>query len=359
MCVQNIGNITAGTIRIGDSTSGNITVSAAISIASAKSNNLALRTAGNITATGGATISATNLGLSAGGTISLPGTNGVSGNLALVAVGASAGSGASFGASGTYSVDSVDSIDPVYGLGKNISISSAPAIGSTEVRYLNQTWSAPPVVTVKDAYGYVISANNSRKSTYTTTVTGSGTPTIAGTTPVLTGGTQTFSSLKFTTASGTTALTFTTANLVSGGTNSVTTGTYDVQGGEPQSIAIATTATTAQAGKIGFGLTATLKDAGSNTVAGPHATDAITVSVSDGDSDATNNATIVSGGSPATSAGVADFSNLILGGKVGVNYTLTFTVTYLDSSSVSQTKTATLRAISRAKRQIAGEHFSL
>ena len=336
-----LGNITAGTIRIGDSTSGNITVSAAISIASAKSNNLALRTAGNITATGGATISATNLGLSAGGTISLPGTNGVSGNLALVAVGASAGSGASFGASGTYSVDSVDSIDPVYGLGKNISISSAPAIGSTEVRYLNQTWSAPPVVTVKDAYGYVISANNSRKSTYTTTVTGSGAPTIAGATPVIAGGTQTFSSLKFTTATGSTALTFTTANLVSGGTSSVTTGTYDVQAGEPASIAIATTATTAQAGKIGFGLTATLKDAGSNTVAGPHATDAITVSVSDGDSDATNNATIVSGGSPSTTAGVADFSNLILGGKVGVNYTLTFTVTYLDSSSVSQTKTAT------------------
>ncbi|MFM6939574.1 MAG: beta strand repeat-containing protein, partial [Rhodoluna sp.] len=336
-----LSTITAGTIRIGDSNSGNITISANITIASAKSNNLALRTSGNVTATNSAIITATNLGISAGGTISLGGLNGVSGNLAIVAGGASAGSGASFGSSGNYSVATVDGITPVFGVGKNISVTSAPAVGSTEVRYLNQTWSAPPVLSVKDEYGYVLSTKNLNASTYTTDVTDSGSPSLAGTTPVISGGTQTFSSLKFTTATGSTTLTFTTAGLAAGGTSSVTTGTYDVQAGEPATIAIATTSTSAPAGKTGFGLTATLKDAGGNTVAGPHATDAITVTVADGDVDATNNATIVSGSSPATVAGVADFSNLILGGKVGVTYTLTFSVTFTDSTSASQTVTAT------------------
>ena len=336
-----LGTITAGTIRVGDSTSGTITVSASITIATAKSATLALRTAGNVTATNSAIITATNLGIAAGGTISLGGNNGVTGNLAIVAGGAAAGSGVSYGSAGNYTAAAVDSITPGYGVGKNISISSAPAVGATEVRYLNQTWSAPPVVTVKDEYGYVISANNLNKTSYTTTVTGSGTPTIAGATPVVSGGTQTFSALNFTTAAGTTALTFTTAGLAAGGTSAVTTGTYDVQGGEPQSIAIAYTSTSAPARKTGFGLTATLKDAGGNTVSGPHATDSITVAVTDGDADASNNAAFTAGNSPATVAGVADFSALALSGKVSTNYTLTFTVTYLDSASVSRTKTAT------------------
>jgi hypothetical protein len=196
-------------------------------------------------------------------------------------------------------------------------------------------------VTVKDAYGYVIATNNTNRTTYTTTITGSGSPTIAGTTPVIAGGTQTFSSLNFTTATGTTELTFTTAGLAAGGTSTVGTGTYDIQGGEPQTIAISYTSTSAPAGKTGFGLVATLKDAGGNTVSGPHATDAITVSVADGDADATNNAAVIAGGTPSTVAGAADFSGLRLSGKVSTTYTLTFTVTYLDSASVSRTRTAT------------------
>jgi hypothetical protein len=193
---------------------------------------------------------------------------------------------------------------------------------------------------VKDEYGYVIANNNTNRTLYTTTVTGSGAPTIAGSTPIIAGGTQTFSSLNFTTNAGSTDLTFTTANLASGGTSAVTTGTYDVQGGEPQSITVAYTSPSAPARKTGFGLTATLKDAGGNTVSGPHATDSITVSVSDGDADLTNNASFISGNTPSTVAGVADFSSLRLSGKVATNYTLTFSVTYLDSASISQTKTA-------------------
>jgi hypothetical protein len=194
---------------------------------------------------------------------------------------------------------------------------------------------------VKDAYGYVIASNNANRSTYTTTVTGSGTPTIAGATPTVVGGDQTFSALNFTTATGTTELTFTTAGLAAGGTSAVTTGTYDVQGGEPQTIDISYTSTSAPAGKTGFGLVATLKDAGGNTVSGPHATDAVTISVADADADATNNAAVIAGGTPTTVAGVADFSSLRLSGKVSTTYTLTFSVTFLDSASVSRTRTAT------------------
>jgi hypothetical protein len=332
-----LGTITSGVLRIGDSTSGSITVSADISIAN--SAELAIRTAGNVSGAG--SLTATNIGISAAGTISLGGNNGVSGNLAIVAGGAASGSGISFGGVTTITPSAVDGITPVYGLGKNISLSSAPAIGTTEVRYLNQTWSAPPVVTVKDAYGYVITPGNTSNANYVTTIRGSGSPTIAGTSPVISGGNQTFSSLNFTTSTGLTALTFSTAGLASGGISSITTGTYDVKDGEPRTIAIAYTSTFAQSRKSGFGITATLKDALGDTVAGTHATDSITVSVSDGDSDVTNDATIVSGGTPNTVAGVANFSSLILAGKVATNYTLTFSVTYVDSTSTSRTKTAT------------------
>jgi hypothetical protein len=332
-----LGTITSGVLRIGDSTSGSITVSADISIAN--SAELAIRTAGNVSGAG--SLTATNIGISAAGTISLGGNNGVSGNLAIVAGGAASGSGISFGGVTTLTPSAVDGITPVYGLGKNISLSSAPAIGTTEVRYLNQTWSAPPVVTVKDAYGYVITPGNTSNANYVTTIRGSGSPTIAGTSPVISGGNQTFSSLNFTTSTGLTALTFSTAGLSSGGISSITTGTYDVKDGEPRTIAISYTSTFAQSRKSGFGITATLKDALGDTVAGTHATDSITVSVSDGDSDATNDATIVSGGTPYTVAGVANFSSLILAGKVATNYTLTFSVTYVDSTSTSRTKTAT------------------
>jgi hypothetical protein len=337
-----LGYVTAKVLRIGSAAStNNINLSANVSVASSSVPNLALRGAGSVTNSGSFNISALNLAISVGGAISLGGANSVSGNLALVAGGASGGSGVAFGGTTTYAAASVDTIDAVYGVGKNISISSAPAIGSTEVRYLNQTWSAPPVITVTDAYGYTISTYNSKASTYSTTIAGSGSPTITGATPTVSGGTQTFSSLKFTTTPGTTALTFTTAGLASGGTSSVTTGTYNVQAGDPATIAIATTSTSAQAGKAGFGITATLKDAGGNTISGPHATDSVTVSVSDGDSDPTNNAAIIAGGSPSTVAGVADFTGLKLSGKVSVNYTITFSVTYTDSNSVLQTKTAT------------------
>jgi hypothetical protein len=333
--------VTANVLRIGSaSAANNINVSANISIAAASAPSLAIRGAGNVTNSNSATIAAQHLAISVNGTISLPGSNGITGNLALVAAGAAAGSGISFGTSGSYTADAVDSITPIYGAGKNISISSAPAVGATEVRYLNQTWSAPPVVTVKDAYGYVIEANNNKKTSYTTALTGSGTPTLAGATPVVSGGTQTFSALNFTSI-GTTALTFSTANLVAGGTSSVTTGTYDVQGGEPASLAITYDATEAPAGKIGFGIKLTLKDSGGYTVSGPHATDAITVDVSDGDADSTNNAAVIAGGTQSTVAGQANFSTLRLSGKVGVTYTLTFTVTYVDSTSVTRTRSAT------------------
>ena len=336
-----LGYLTANVLRVGSvASANNVNVSAAITVAANKAPSVAIRANGNVTSSNSATISAQHLAISVNGTINLPGSNGITGNLALVAASASAGSGISFGSSGNYTADAVDSITPIYGLGKNVTIDSAPAVGATEVRYLNQTWSAPPVVTVKDAYGYVISANNNKKTAYTTTVTGSGTPTIAGATPVVSGGTQTFSALNFTSI-GTTTLTFSTANLVAGGTSSVTTGTYDVQGGEPASLAITYDATEAPAGKTGFGLKVTLKDAGGNTVSGPHATDAITVDVADGDNDATNNAAVIAGGTPATVAGLANFSTLRLSGKVGVTYTLTFTVTYVDSTSVTRTRSAT------------------
>jgi hypothetical protein len=337
-----LGYVTAKTLRVGSASFGkDINVSTNITIASAQVNALALRGSGNVTNTNSAILTAPNLAIVVGGTISLSGANSIGGNLAIVAGGASGGSGVSFGNAGNFTPGSVDATDPVYGLGKNISISSAPAIGSTEVRYLNQTWSAPPVITIRDAYGYSIASNNNSSTSYTTTVTSSGSPAVTGTSPSIAGGTQTFSNLKFMTSAGTTTLTFSTAGLASGGTSSVTTGTYDVKAGDPASIAIATTTTTTQAGKTGFGITATLKDAGGGTVSGPHSADTIDVSVADGDSDPTNNATIISGNHPATVSGVANFANLILGGKTGVTYTLTFTVTYTDSNSVSQTKSAT------------------
>lgn len=341
-----LGKITAGTLRL--TTEGDVNVTSSLNFTN-KVTNFAIRSGGNVTGSAGVVITVANLGIDATGNISFPGNQ-------VATVIALSGAAITYNQSADYSVASVDGIYPEYGFGVKFAIADVPTIAAQDA-FMNVAFNPPPVVTILDKFNNVLASNNLSAADFTVTptlnsVSSTGTPVLAGGTPTRSGGTFTFDAVNVSGATGTHTLTFavttgtapSTTNLPLNNSDvftdqqvtTYTTGTYNVQAGEPASISIAYTSTSSQAGKTGFGLTATLKDTSGNTIAtGPHATATISVSI------AGTNGTIVSGDSPTTAAGVADFSDLILGGSVETDYTLTFSVTYTDTQSESQTVTET------------------
>ena len=341
-----IGKISAGTLRI--ETIGDVDVTASLNLTD-KVDTLAIRAGGDVTGSSGVVITVANLGIDAGGTIDFPGNQAAS----VIALNAA---GVTYNQSADYTVASVDGIDPEYGYGVKFAIANVPTDETLDA-FMAVAFNPPPTVKILDKFDNVLETNNLSAADFAVTptltaVSSSGTPSLAGTNPTRSAGTFTFSSLNVANATGEVTLTFAAdrngaalaenSSFDDGSSFTVqaaptfTTASYNIQAGDPTSIDIAITSTSAPAGKSGFGITATLKDTGNNTIAsGPHANAAITVSIAGEDG------TIVSGDSPATVAGVADFSNLVVGGKVATNYTLTFSVTYTDTNSASQTVTET------------------
>lgn len=341
-----IGRISATTLRVG--TTGNIDVTASLNL-TGKVTNLALRAGGDVTGSAGVVITVANLGIDAGGTINFPGNQAAS----VVALNASA---VTYNQSADYTVATVDGIDPEYGYGVKFAISNVPTTTTLDA-FMAVTFNPPPTVKILDKFDNVLESNNLSAADYAVTptlnvISSTGTPTLAGTTATRSGGTFTFGSMNVADATGEVSLTFSAtrsgtpltenSSFDNGSTFTVqasptfTTASYNIQAGEPATIAIAISSNQAPAGKTGFGITATLKDVAGNTiVAGPHANATVALSISGA------GGSLVSGDTPATVAGVADFSALVVGGKVATNYTLTFSVAFTDTQAQSQTVTAT------------------
>ncbi|MCX8530726.1 MAG: hypothetical protein ORN27_11780, partial [Rhodoluna sp.] len=160
-------------VRVGTIYSGNVTVTANISMTG---KTLAVRTGGNFTANTGISITAANLAISAAGTISMPGSNNVPGNLALAATGATA----SYTTSVNYTPATVDSVDPIFGIVKDLSISGVPSGVAAQTEYIGVNITGPPTATLKDKYSNTLDAYNQSQSNYTVTASVSGGPTLSG-----------------------------------------------------------------------------------------------------------------------------------------------------------------------------------
>ena len=340
--------ISAKTLRLGNSdTTGNVVFNSSLNL-TGKVQNLAIRSAGNVSGAAGVVITVANLGIDAGGTINFPG-NQVASTIALQ------GSTITYNQIANYAVAAVDGIDPEFGYGVRFAIASVPVSGTLD-GFMAVAFNPPPTVTIRDKFGNTLATNNTSAADYsvstafTLATTTSGTPVASGTAPTRSGGTFTFSDLKVVDGTGTGTFTFSAtrgntalsensqfvdgASFVTQSAATFTTATYNIQAGEPASIALSFTATSAPTGKTGLAPTATLKDVGGNTiVSGPHANATITIAIAGSDG------TIVSGATATTVNGVASFPNLILGGKVNTNYTLTFSVTFQNTQSQPVTVT--------------------
>jgi uncharacterized repeat protein (TIGR02543 family) len=229
-----LDRISATTLRIGalsGTNTGNIEVTAAIS--PALTPTLALRTggSGSVTSSGNRSITETNLGVQAGGTISLAASNVISGNLALN----SPASTLTFNqSSGSFTPATVDGISAEYGVPSTLTLSRVPTT-QTETRTLGETFSNVPEVTLRDEFSNLLTAANSQSSRYSITVTrASGTGTVSGTlVRSTTAGVASFDNLRIITNPGSHTLTF-TATAVSApaqiiGSLSATTGTYNIR----------------------------------------------------------------------------------------------------------------------------------
>jgi hypothetical protein len=340
---QVFNRITADTMRL--NTDGNVNVTSSYDFRG-RVNNLAIRAGGNVTGSAGVVITVANLGIDAGGTVNFPGNQAAS----VVAL---QGSAVTYNQVANYTVASVDGIDPEFGYGVRFAISNVPVSGTVDA-FMAVAFNPPPTVTIRDKFGNTLAGSNLSAANYAVTSTfnllstATGTPTASGLTPTRSGGTFTFDSLKVSDGTGTANFTFAAtrsgtsltevsqyqdgASFTAQATTDFTTATYNIQAGEPASIDLSFTALTAAAGKTGLAPTATLKDVGGNTIAsGNHANATISITIAGADG------TIVSGASASTVAGVSSFPNLVIGGKVNTDYTLTFSVTFTDGQSQSVT----------------------
>ena len=340
-----LGVITAATLRL--ETGGNLNVTSNLTFTN-KVSTLAIRAGGNVTAASDLAVVVANLGIDAGGNINWPGTGH---SAAVIALSAGASGSVSFGQSANYSVAAVDGIDPEFGQGVKFIMEGVDRTNTVD-RFMAVTFNPPPVVKIQDKFGNVLATNNDSAADYTVTaamtVTGSsnGTPTLDGNTTTSSGGTHTYTNLRVIDGTGAVSISFTVTrdsdsfSLVDSESSDTPQATavvinYLVKAGFPSSIVVSMGSSTF-AGKTGLSPTATLKDSSGGTLtSGEYANATVTVAVSTD----TQRIQIESGGSAQASSGVASFPNLVVGGLIGSNYVLTFSVQYLDSNNVTQTVT--------------------
>ena len=340
-----LGVITAATLRL--ETGGNLNVTSNLTFTN-KVSTLAIRAGGNVTAASDLAVVVANLGIDAGGNINWPGTGH---SAAVIALSAGASGSVSFGQSANYSVAAVDGIDPEFGQGVKFIMEGVDRTNTVD-RFMAVTFNPPPVVKIQDKFGNVLATNNDSAADYTVTaamtVTGSsnGTPTLDGNTTTSSGGTHTYTNLRVIDGTGAVSISFTVTrdsdsfSLVDAESSDTPQATavvinYLVKAGFPSSIVVSMGSSTF-AGKTGLSPTATLKDSSGGTLtSGEYANATVTVAVSTD----TQRIQIESGGSAQASSGVASFPNLVVGGLIGSNYVLTFSVQYLDSNNVTQTVT--------------------
>jgi hypothetical protein len=339
--VTELGNITAGTVRLGalgGSNSGNIVVSANIN--PSKFNKLALRTSGSVTQSSSYGITIANLGISAGGDITLAGANNTT-TLALTTSKVASPVVTYAEATGqTYGVAQVDSISANFGIATQYSVANAPTIG-----YLNQNFNPAPVVTVKDLYGNVISAQNTVQNTVVASTSTVGF-TLGGTKSITQSvGTFTFDALKVTAGTGSIVVNFAISAI--SGQASVNTASITIQAGDPDHLMVKVAASGGVAG-LAFTTQPQIEiQTAANTVVttAPGTTLVVTATMTSADGSLIGTATATA------SAGVATFTDLGIGGKSTGSYTISYSATFnttnltIDQTGISITAGAATKLI--------------
>jgi hypothetical protein len=326
-------------LRIGAANAGPITIETPITRTTAGSNTLKLVSAGVVSNESGAgptvsPVNVTNLAVQAGGSIKLSSDSTATDNkLALSSLSVTPGAVQYSQLDGEFTPESVDGVDAVYGIAAGVRASDVPTTTPVSV-YQNSTLNPTPKVSVVDAYGQVLYANNTLSSSYEVSIAAE---TLGGTlTKPLASGAAEFTDLQFAGTGEAIRATFTLAATNSApisGEPSTITGAYKVLQSTPSGLAVNWPASVTKNGTVfpSNGPSVSLKDAGNNTITvAPYATATITATISGPGGE------ILEGATEEAVNGVATFSDLRIAGRVGTNYTVTFSVTVTQDQVTSE-----------------------
>ncbi|MFM1795327.1 MAG: hypothetical protein RLZZ340_4, partial [Actinomycetota bacterium] len=321
-----LGFITAGTLRIGalgGSNSGNIGVSAAIS--ASNYSTLALRTSGAVSGSG--SVITDNLGVAAGGNISLTGQNNVT-TLAMTSSGTTPTVAYTEATGETYSNGTVDGITGIFGAASQYAVTNVPTVG-----YVGSAFNPAPTVTLKDVYGNTISAQNSTTNTVEASTSSAGF-SLGGTTSITqAGGVFTFNNLKVTAGTGSIVVNFENSAILSQA--SVDTASITIQAGDPDHLIVKVAAA---GGKAGLAFTTQpqveIQTSGNAVVTVNGLTLAVSASLTGGSGSLVGTTTV------NAVNGVATFTDLGIGGLVSGTYEITFTATYSTNPAMTVAQSA-------------------
>jgi hypothetical protein len=337
--VQLETHLSTTTLRIGDrDRTGNVFINVSLNL-TGDAQNLAIRSNANVSALSGVVVTVPNLGIDAGGTISFPGTGGAASVIALNA------GGVTFNQSANYNVAVVDGIDPEFGFATKFVLSNVDRTNTVD-RFMAVTFNPPPpAVVIQDKFNNPLASNNQSASGFVVRATLVSVPSdgvvrsLDGATGVRGGATHTFTNLRVMGGTGLVGISY-TAERADGtlladsqtGAASVRIN-YTIRAGEPASIDLAFSSTSTRAGLTGLSPTATLKDSTNGVLTtGEYKNATISLSITG------TTGRIISGETSTTTDGVARFPNLVVAGTAGTEaYTLTFSVTFRDSSNVTKT----------------------
>ncbi len=324
IATEDLDKVTAGKLRIGAANAGNITIESPLVRDQAGSNTLRLRTAGSVANTDGNNLSVSNLAVQAGGSIRLDSdySSATPSLLALNSGNLSAGNVQFSQMSGDYTPAEVDGVTPVFGVAVSARASQVPVTEPTAV-YQNAEVNPAPQISLIDAYAQTLNARNTLASNYQVQATASAQAQLSGVTvSSVAGGFAQFTGLRFLGAQGQYPVTF---EVLSNGVlvDSVVTGdNYELISSQPSSLNINWSNRWGSAGGALFQTpTISIIDAGGNTIkVAPHDTATVSATITG------PRGQILGGGQVAATGGVASFSNLVIAGSVGVNYTVEFSV---------------------------------
>ncbi len=325
----------ATTLQFGNEATGDVSVAASTTFASANVTNLKDRHAGFRNCCHGcSSICSLTLAIDAGGGVNLPGSNSVAGNLAISASGS-----VTYSSAVSYSPAVVDGTNAVFGVGRAISLTNSPTLEQAN-EFLAVTFNPPPQVLIADAYNKVLDGNNRLAYQYTASaqvVSGSGTVT-GLTSSSRVGGNISFNAIKVMTGTG--IYNFNLTIETPSASFTVASGDYNIMAGEPGRLIVTASDAVSVVAQSGFSFAVGVEDiAGNRITIGDNKNITVSASISG------TTATIISGGQVrADDDGVATFSDLVITGSVSDTISVSFTVTYQrlsDNQTVTVTSSAT------------------
>jgi hypothetical protein len=219
----------------------------------------------------------------------------------------------------------VDGIAADFGTVTQILISQAPDNLTPRDEFMAVAFDPPPTATLADKFGTALQTRNSTATANITASKASGSGTLAGTlTRAAVAGAATFSDLQINGSTGNHTLTFTSGSLTA------TTGTYNIQAGDPDHLIVKRSAS---GGKAGIAFTTQpqieIQTAANTVVTNNGKTLKVSASLTSG------TGSLVGSTSVDAVDGIATFTNLGIAGSAAGTYQITFTATYSTNSAMT------------------------